>query len=92
MAGGCPFSFGGPKPCSFVVQISDQAATSPDLPELDFRITVTNGARVSHQTLTDAAVSILHLPSASASSSSAPVLASAILCDYTLSFFTRAVA
>ena len=51
MAGGCPFSFGRPRPCSFVVQISDQAATSPYLTELDFRITVTNRARFSNQTV-----------------------------------------
>ena len=61
------------------MQISNQTATS--LPERDLgpRITVTNRAQGTRQTVTDAAVYILHLPSASALSSAAPNLASAIL-------------
>ena len=65
----------------FLVQIGDQAATDSRLTEPDPRISVANRARGSHQTVTDAAVYIFHLPSASNLSSSVPVLASAILCE-----------
>ena len=61
------------------MQISGQADPSPCLAEQDLRITVAIRAQGGRQTVTDAAVYILHLPSASASLSSAPALASAIL-------------
>ena len=61
------------------MQISGQADPSPRLTEQDLRITVATRAQGGRQTVTDAAVYILHLPSASASLSSAPALASAIL-------------
>ena len=63
------------------MQISDQAATHCSLTESDLQITVAYRAQGSHQTVTDAAIYILHLPSASALSSSAPALANAILCE-----------
>ena len=67
----------------FLVQISDQTGTSSRLaePDLGLRVTVANRARGSRQTVTDAAVYILHLPSALALSLTPPVLASAILCE-----------
>ena len=61
--------------------MSDQAATHSSLTEPDLRITVSNRAQGSHQTVTDAAVYILHLPSASPLSSSATAFANAILCE-----------
>ena len=61
------------------MQISGQADPSPSLVEQDLRITVDTRAQGGRQTVTDAAVYILHLPSPSASLSSAPALASAIL-------------
>ena len=65
----------------FLVQTSGQAGTSSSLIEPGLRITVASRARGSRQTVTNAAVYILHLPSASASSSSARVLASVILSE-----------
>ncbi|KAM0795940.1 hypothetical protein BDR22DRAFT_812871 [Usnea florida] len=67
----------------FVVQISDLTGDSSSFtePDLGQQITVTNRARGSRQTVTDAAVYILHLPLISAVSSSAPVLANEILCE-----------
>lgn len=61
------------------MQISGQAGSSSSLPEPDLRITVASRVRGGRQSVMDAAVYILHLPSASASLSSAPDLAGAIL-------------
>ena len=64
----------------FLVQISDPTAlTSPMESDLGPRITVTNRVHGTRQPVTDAAVYILHLPSASALSSATPNVASAIL-------------
>ncbi|MDI1492733.1 MAG: hypothetical protein OHK93_004515 [Ramalina farinacea] len=65
----------------FLVQISDQTGTTSSLPEPDLgpRITVAHRTRGSRQTVTDAAVYILHLPRASALSPTAPSRTSAIL-------------
>ena len=65
----------------FLVQISGKAGSSSSLTDPDPRITVASRVQGSRQTITDAAVYILHLPSASALSSSASVLASALLCE-----------
>ena len=65
----------------FLVQITDQTGTSCSLTEPELHITVASRARGSRQAVTDAAVYILHLPSASALSSSSPALASVILCE-----------
>lgn len=63
------------------MQISDQTGTTSSLPEPDLgpRITVAHRTRGSRQTVTDAAVYILHLPRASALSPTAPSRTSAIL-------------
>ena len=66
----------------FLVQISDGDNSSLTESDLGLPcITVAKRARGSRQTVTDAAVYILHLPSASALSSPTPVLVNIILCE-----------